>query len=146
MEQLETLDVGEKMSLLQSSDMENGQFSSFEHGQPESIPDRGSVLLKDLARVLNAAAEAIDTNEHAEVFQETDFYEAVRKFEISLIRQALSRTGGNQAQAARMLHLKQTTLHGKIKQYKIYHTVNICHEDDQPKRSSHQAELDTPVA
>jgi transcriptional regulator with GAF, ATPase, and Fis domain len=47
------------------------------------------------------------------------FYEAVEKFETELIRLTLSKTGGNQAQAARLLNLKSSTLHEIIKRYRI---------------------------
>jgi transcriptional regulator with GAF, ATPase, and Fis domain len=48
-----------------------------------------------------------------------DFYEAVSRFEIDLIEHALHETGGSQTKAARLLGLKVTTLHDKIKRYKI---------------------------
>jgi transcriptional regulator with GAF, ATPase, and Fis domain len=48
-----------------------------------------------------------------------DFYDAVERFEVSLIRRALDRTGGNQTRAASLLNLKMTTLNSKIKRYDI---------------------------
>jgi len=48
-----------------------------------------------------------------------DLFEEVRRFEMKLIRQALEETDGRQVQAARMLGLKMTTLHEKIKRYGI---------------------------
>jgi len=48
-----------------------------------------------------------------------DLFEEVRRFEKKLIRQALEETDGRQVQAARMLGLKMTTLHEKIKRYGI---------------------------
>lgn len=48
-----------------------------------------------------------------------DFFEEVRAFETRLIRAALFWSGGNQAEAARLLKLKPTTLHNKIKLYGI---------------------------
>ena len=51
--------------------------------------------------------------------EEADFYELIRAYEKFLIRRALLKTGGNQARAARMLGLKPTTLHNKIKVYDI---------------------------
>jgi DNA-binding protein Fis len=48
-----------------------------------------------------------------------DFYEEVTQFETSLIKMALEQTGGNQAKAAELLHIKPTTLNSKIKLYKI---------------------------
>jgi len=48
-----------------------------------------------------------------------DFYQEVTQFETSLIKLALEQTGGNQAKAAELLHIKPTTLNSKIKLYKI---------------------------
>jgi len=46
-----------------------------------------------------------------------DFYHEVERYEIELIRSALNHCGGNQTQAAKLLHLKSTTLHAKMKHY-----------------------------
>ena len=43
----------------------------------------------------------------------------VQRFESDLIRQALHRTAGNQARAARLLGVKPTTLNAKIRRYQI---------------------------
>jgi DNA-binding NtrC family response regulator len=48
-----------------------------------------------------------------------DFYREVEQYEIELIKSALSRCGGNQTQAARLLHMKSTTLNAKMKHYGI---------------------------
>ena len=48
-----------------------------------------------------------------------DFYDEVTQFETGLIKMALEQTGGNQAKAAELLHIKPTTLNSKIKLYKI---------------------------
>jgi len=48
-----------------------------------------------------------------------DFFCEVKEFETSLIKLALARTGGHQAQAARLLNIKPTTLNSKIKLYGI---------------------------
>jgi DNA-binding NtrC family response regulator len=48
-----------------------------------------------------------------------DFYGEVERFESGLIRLALDQTGGHQARAARLLHIKPTTLNSKIKAYGI---------------------------
>jgi DNA-binding protein Fis len=48
-----------------------------------------------------------------------DFYDEVQRFETGLIRLALDQTRGHQAQAARLLHIKPTTLNSKIKLYGI---------------------------
>jgi DNA-binding NtrC family response regulator len=45
--------------------------------------------------------------------------DTVRRFESNIIRQALLITGGNQAQAARLLGIKPNTLNYKIKTYNL---------------------------
>ena len=51
--------------------------------------------------------------------QGIDFYDEVQRFETGLIRLALDQTHGHQAKAARLLHIKPTTLNSKIKLYGI---------------------------
>lgn len=46
-----------------------------------------------------------------------DFYKEVERYEIDLIRRALEQCGGNQSRAAKLLHMKSTTLHAKMKNY-----------------------------
>jgi DNA-binding NtrC family response regulator len=46
-----------------------------------------------------------------------DFYDEVQQYEIELIRSALNQCGGNQSRAAKLLHLKSTTLNAKMKHY-----------------------------
>ena len=48
-----------------------------------------------------------------------DLSQEVKRFEINLIKLALNQTRGNQARAARLLNIKPTTLHAKIKVYGI---------------------------
>lgn len=43
----------------------------------------------------------------------------LRRFEAGLIRSALLHTGGRQRQAARLLGMKVSTLHRKVKLYKL---------------------------
>ena len=117
------------MNALENGKIESGAFSSLEETARMKARKRESTFLKELARVLNSAADALELQSEEEVFRETDFYEAVKMYEISLIERALKSSGGNQARAARMLHLKQTTLHGKIKQYKIFQTIAVDHPE-----------------
>ncbi len=51
--------------------------------------------------------------------QGIDLYCELARFETGLIKLALEHTGGNQAKAAKLLHLKPTTLNSKIKLYSI---------------------------
>jgi DNA-binding NtrC family response regulator len=46
-----------------------------------------------------------------------DFYNEIERYEIELIKSALSHCGGNQTQAARLLRMKSTTLNAKMKHY-----------------------------
>jgi len=108
-----------------------GEVRSGENARQHVRFNQASELISELLQALSAAAEALETESESQ-FQDTDFYEAVRCYEIALIQRALRSTRGNQAKAARLLHLKQTTLHGKIKQYKIHYSVNVGHESDQP--------------
>lgn len=48
-----------------------------------------------------------------------DFYDEVRRFEVEMIQSALRRTNGVQTEAAVLLGLKPSTLHAKIKQYRL---------------------------
>ena len=50
---------------------------------------------------------------------EADFYRMIEAYERLLIRRALVRAHWNQARAARLLRLKPTTLHYKMKVYDI---------------------------
>src|SRR5688572_20590694 len=62
-----------------------------------------------------AFTEASNQLRSLNVAEGIDFYEEVERFEIELIRLALDRTHGCQAQAARLLQIKPTTLNSKIK-------------------------------
>ena len=46
-----------------------------------------------------------------------DFYHEVERYEIELIKSALSHCGGNQSRAAKLLQMKSTTLNAKMKHY-----------------------------
>lgn len=122
---------------LETSKTTSSQLSSFgsvhprENVQQRVRLNRATELITELLQALTAASEALESERESQAFQDTDFYETVRNFEISLIQRALRATSGNQAKAARLLHLKQTTLHGKIKQYEIHYRVTVGHETDQ---------------
>jgi DNA-binding NtrC family response regulator len=93
-------------------------------------PPRNRVqLLLDLADSLmreteSLAREKAFTEEYNRlqaltVSEGIDFYDEVQRFETGLIRMALDQTHGHQARAARLLHIKPTTLNSKIKLYGI---------------------------
>jgi len=67
----------------------------------------------------NALAEASATARRLDFKSGIDFFDEVRRFEIQLISLAMKHAGGNQARAARLLGLGTTTLHYKLKSYKL---------------------------
>ena len=85
--------------------------------------------LADLAHILVREAETLASDKtfteesnklrSMNIAEGIDFYDEVTRFEINLIKLALERAGRNQAAAARLLHIKPTTLNFKIKLYGI---------------------------
>jgi DNA-binding NtrC family response regulator len=82
-------------------------------------------LLEEASAALSAALEAVREIEHSKPAEPIaagegiNFYEAVRDYEIVLIRRALGMTGGCQRRAAWLLGLNANTLNYKIKIYGI---------------------------
>ena len=66
-----------------------------------------------------------------------DLHEAVKRFEIEIIRTALAKARGNQVKAARMLGVKHTTLHAKVKRYQIRYSD----QPGEPALAAHQNNL-----
>jgi len=80
--------------------------------------DQLVMLAKALAdEVETLKAELATDQNHNYLNSGIDFYDEVERYEIELIRSALNQSGGNQVQAAKLLQLKSTTLHAKMKQY-----------------------------
>jgi DNA-binding protein Fis len=75
--------------------------------------------LKGMVRKILVEIEAMGMSPNFDVGGGIDFYDAVQKFEVSLIKSALLRTGGHQSRAAKLLGIKKTTLNAKIKHYNI---------------------------
>ncbi len=72
-------------------------------------------LLKVLTLTLLRELEGVGVkNSHADKF---DLQSEVQHFEAELIRSALIMTGGRQRRAAKLLGMKTTTLHSKIRRY-----------------------------
>jgi DNA-binding NtrC family response regulator len=65
------------------------------------------------------AVETLEMPEVPTIDTGIDFYEELRRFQVSLIRRALNKTGGSQVRAAALLKMKNTTLNSKIKQFRI---------------------------
>lgn len=79
----------------------------------KSIIHRISKELSLLENLQSLLAEKISGGDKINLINET------QKFESDLIRCALIRTMGKQSDAAILLGLKKSTLHDKIKRYKI---------------------------
>ncbi len=101
--------------------------------QPLKITERSArnrvQHLADLAHTLLREAETLASDKtftdesnklrSLNIAEGVDFYDEVMRFEVNLIKLALERSGRNQAAAARLLHIKPTTLNFKIKLYGI---------------------------
>ena len=77
------------------------------------------MLAKALATEIETMKAELSKEQNNQQFNNEgiDFYTEVERYEIELIRSALNQCGGNQTQAAKLLHLKSTTLHAKMKHY-----------------------------
>jgi DNA-binding NtrC family response regulator len=75
--------------------------------------------LKVLVRMLLKEVESLAATHTLESGREVKLRDEVSRFEIGLIRSALIRTGGRQRRAARLLNVKVSTLHSKIKRYNL---------------------------
>jgi DNA-binding NtrC family response regulator len=80
--------------------------------------DQLVILAKALVTEIESLkAELSEDDKEIDNDEGIDFYDEVERYEIELIRSALNHCGGNQAQAAKLLNLKSTTLHAKMKHY-----------------------------
>jgi transcriptional regulator with GAF, ATPase, and Fis domain len=113
-----------KQSSLSATKMVKLKLAQAEDGGPSRVRrlvDLASSLMRE-AQVL--ARDKAFTDESAKL-QSLDlgtginFYNEVQRFETALIKLALEQAEGNQAQAARLLGLRATTLNSKIKLYDI---------------------------
>jgi DNA-binding NtrC family response regulator len=91
--------------------------------------------LRDLALMLLSAVESLQIGRPAPAASDAGLPDQVQRFESDLIRQALHRTGGNQARAARLLGVKYTTLNAKIRRYKIPAIGQASEVEDQARDS-----------
>ena len=83
------------------------------------VVDQLVILAKALATEIETLKAELSKNQNNEPINNEgiDFYDEIERYEIELIRSALNQCGGNQTQAAKLLHLKSTTLHAKMKHY-----------------------------
>ncbi len=87
----------------------------------QRLLDLADSLLKETDSLARDKAFSDESNrlQTLSLSEGIDFYDEVQRFETGLIRLALDQTRGHQAQAAKLLHIKPTTLNSKIKLYGI---------------------------
>jgi DNA-binding NtrC family response regulator len=96
--------------------------------QRQTAPDEQNALalslhvesLRVLALDLLNVVAAMEEFQSRSLQHPVRLYEEVRRFEKGLIEGALKLAGGHQTRAARLLGVKLTTLHSKIKKYRIH--------------------------
>jgi transcriptional regulator with GAF, ATPase, and Fis domain len=84
-----------------------------------TLHDERLNALRELIVLLLSEVESLQVDRPASTDGNAGLQNQVQRFESDLIRQALHRTGGNQARAARLLGVKPTTLNAKIRRYHI---------------------------
>ena len=75
--------------------------------------------LREVALTLLREVDSLRVSQPSNSPRSVRLYDEVQRFEVDLIRSALTRTAGNQTRAAHLLGVKLTTLNTKIKRYKI---------------------------
>ena len=88
------------------------------HLNGATVADARIAALKVLAMTLLTEIESLETRINTSD-SPLNLQEEVHRFEAALIRVALTKTGGRQRRAARLLGTKVTTLNTKIKRYGI---------------------------
>jgi len=122
--------------------MRNAEREIRRGSQSPAVIDNKLAALKMLAASMLNEVASLEGGQEKTVQADLDFGEEVKKFETSLIKSALIRTGGRQRQAARLLHLKPTTLHEKMKRYgilqaEIHDEVEAFPEEDTDAQLVH---------
>ncbi|MBC7901391.1 MAG: hypothetical protein H7070_15210 [Saprospiraceae bacterium] len=97
--------------------------------QSAAIMNNRVEALKALSNSLLSELEALRTSEYRDQAEKIDLANEVERFQVDLIRTALLRTGGRQRAAARLLNVKATTLHAKIRRYGLEANVVGSVED-----------------
>jgi transcriptional regulator with GAF, ATPase, and Fis domain len=131
--------ISVKSSLSRVGKMQNLQRRFHDDG--DSGPEFESAkieVLKTVAYTLLRQVYGVTEPRKLDVQRGVNFYDEVRRFEVSLIKQALFHANGKQAAAASLLNLNATTLHSKIKFYGIEKPALRESNDLPPEIVSHQ--------
>ncbi|HEU4834409.1 MAG TPA: helix-turn-helix domain-containing protein [Pyrinomonadaceae bacterium] len=91
--------------------------------------DQLVMLAKALADEVETLKAELTTK--VNINREINFYDEVERYEIELIRSALNQCHGNQSRAAKLLHLKSTTLNAKMKHYGLNPSRSITLESQK---------------
>ena len=104
---------------------------SVRNGAAYDAPEENIAALGEVVSSLRNAVSRLqnlrdsETNEYFRTFETAipdegiDFHKATRLYEINLVKQALRKTRGHQANAARLLKMRTSTLNSFIKRHKI---------------------------
>lgn len=96
------------------------EIAMYNHQTVHKLASKNRIeLLSVLSHSILREIEALQRDENASAEREIDLGAEVQRFEADLIRGALIKANGKQRQAARLLNVKVTTLHNKMKRYGI---------------------------
>ena len=76
-------------------------------------------LLKQLATKLVSEMESLNEKERFDFGSDFKLNEELQRFEMDMIRHALYLSNGHQTFAAKLLGIKKTTLHAKLKRFSM---------------------------
>lgn len=88
-------------------------------GSDEMIWRQEMRNLRQLSRLLWQDIQKLESLYCLDVKNKVNFYDELRRFEISLIKTALLQTGGSQHRSAKLLGVSPASLNNKIKRYGI---------------------------
>ena len=111
----------ESVSIDKTTNLRLAPVEERSNGRVRRLVDLASSLMREaqvLARDKAFVAESSNLK-GLDLARGIDFYSDVQRFETALIKLALEQSRGNQAQVARLLGLRATTLNSKIKLYGI---------------------------
>jgi DNA-binding NtrC family response regulator len=80
---------------------------------------RSSKLISEVESLVSLGCKSTPRSRPLETRDRIKLHEEIKQFEITLIKNALYRTGGHQGRAAAFLNLNSSTLNEKIRQHSI---------------------------
>ena len=84
-----------------------------------SVLDAQLKALREMALALAREVESVHSDPMLDLENGINLSGVIRRYEINLIKRALSITNGNQQKASELLGLKPTTLNAKLKRYDL---------------------------